>query len=107
MREAPAREKKAMLTTGVRSARIKPISSCTPLLAASPLQPSGIDLMEHGIPVSVTHEACPFAFCIGDRYMIHTHKRQCPLPPTTWVAFSIMSDTMYRGRDESDKPTCG
>ena len=38
MREAPAREKNAMLTMGVSSARIWPISSCTPLLAASPLQ---------------------------------------------------------------------
>ena len=37
MREAPAREKNAMLTSGVSSARVCPSSSCKALLAASPL----------------------------------------------------------------------
>lgn len=47
-RDAPAREKNAMLTTGVRSARIWPISSCTPLLAASPLHAYRAHCSEQG-----------------------------------------------------------
>ena len=40
IREAPAREKNAMLTSGVSSARVCPSSSCKALLAASPLHVS-------------------------------------------------------------------